>query len=144
MGLIKVQPFNAGPGKSGVSMSQGESHGRIFFRLGLTAAAQKDLFERVLDPGKDAIALTVTNARQQNHLMGIKIVPASDPGGLAVSGGPRGSVGLKLTPWRAGAGGKRPAVSLTIVNRQVQGGGISVKLPDWARPEPDIAEAARG
>lgn len=144
MGILKVQAFDAGPSKSGISIAQGETRGKLFFRLGLTAAAQEELFGRRLDAAKDAIGLLVTNDPQHRHLMGMKPVPADDPNGLTFSGGPHGSVSLKLTAWRANGGGKRPSVSLVVVNRQVEGGGISVKLPDWARPEPDVAAGARG
>lgn len=143
MGILKVKAFEAGPAKSGISIAQGESRGRTFFRLGLTSSAQQDLLGRHLDPEKDALALIVTNEPNLNHLMGIKVVPVGDANALSVSGGPHGSVGLKVAAWRSGGGGKRPAVSLVVVNRQVQGGGISVKLPDWARPDPDLSATAR-
>lgn len=143
MGIIKVQAFEAGPSKSGISIAQGESKGRVFFRLGITAAAQIELLGRLVDPNKDAISLIVTNDPGRNHLMGIRIVSAGDAAGIPVSGGPHGSVGMKLGPWRATGPGKRPPVSLIVINRQVEGGGISVKLPDWARPEIDIAAGAK-
>jgi len=143
MGLLKVKPFEAGPSKSGISLTQGESRGQAYYRLGMTAAAQEELLGRRVDPEADAIALTVTNDPKLHHLMGIRLVPVSDPNALSVSSAPHGSVGLKLAAWRSTGGGKRSPVSLVVVNRQVNGGGISVKLPDWARPEPDIAAAAR-
>lgn len=144
MGILKVQPFEAGPSKSGVSIGQGETRGRTFFRIGLTATAQKDLFGREIDPSKDALALVVTNEKNLNHLMGIRMVAADDPNGIPLSGGPHASVSLKVAAWRSNGGGKRAAASLSIVNREVKGGGISVKLPEWARPEVDIAASARG
>lgn len=143
MPLLKIEAFAAAPTKSGVSLKQGESRGRTYFRLGLSAAAQMDLFDRALDPEKDCVALTVTNEPNLNHLMGIRATTADDPAGLPISGGPHGSVGLKVTAWRGNGGGSRPAASLTVINRQVKGGGISVKLPDWARPEPDLSSKAR-
>lgn len=143
MGILKIQAFGAGPAKSGISMTQGEVRGKTFFRIGLTAACQTELFGIRLDPTKDAIALIVTNDKDVRHLMGIKIVPADDPAGLPFSGGPHGSASLKLAAWQSNGGGKRPAVSLVIANRAVNGGGISVKLPDWARPDADLSGIAR-
>lgn len=144
MGILKVHPFDAGPVKSGISFSQGSSRGRTFFRLGLTATAQKEFFGRQLEPAKDAITLVVNTEPTLNHLMGIKVSTRDDPNSLNIAGGPHGSVSLKALAWRSGGGGKRPSVSLVIVNHKVSGGGISVKLPDWARPEADVSAAARG
>lgn len=143
MGLIKVMPFCAGGAKSGVSIGQGETRGSPYFRIGLTAAAQEELFGCRLDPARDAVALTLSNDPKYLHLLGIKAVEASDPAALPISGGPRGSVGLKVVAWRVAAGDKRPPASLVVVNRQVAGGGISVKLPEWARPAPDPAAPSK-
>ena len=142
MGLIKVMPFVAGAAKSGVSIGQGETRGRQFYRIGLTGPAQDDLFGRRLDPARDAISLTLTNDPKYLHLLGIKLVGADDPAGLPISGAPHGSIGVKVAAWRPGSGDKRPPASMVIVNRQVAGGGISVKLPEWARPAPDLTASS--
>lgn len=143
MGILKVTAFEAGATSSGLSISQGETRGKTFFRLSITIAAQQELFGRPLDPAKDAISLLLTDDLKHYHLMGIKIVEMDDPTGLGIKGGARDSVFLKVATWRP-TEGKRPAASLAIINAQVNGGGISVKLPDWARPVPDRAAGVRG
>jgi hypothetical protein len=142
MGLLKVTAFDAGPKSSGISISQGETREKAFFRVSFTLAAQNEIFGRPLDSEKDAIAFTVTNDQKHCHLMGIKVVPVADDSGISLSRGVRGSVSVKLSPWRQ-AQGKRPAASLQIVNRTVNGGGISVKLPELARATPDLSDVAK-
>lgn len=142
MGLLKVQAFDAGPTSSGVSISQGETRSKAFFRIGMTAAAQLDLCGRALVIGKDALAFVLTDDPEHRHLMGIKLVPIADSDGVAVSGGIKGSISVKVLAWKP-ASGKHPAVSLPVINRQVVSGGFSVKLPDWAQPAADRGAAAR-
>lgn len=142
MGLLKVQLFDSGPSKSGVSISQGEVKGRTFFCIDLTEAAQTTYFGRRLDQNKDALTLTLTDDPKLLHLMGVKVVAVDDPTGLPFGGGIKGSIALRVETWKP-ASGKHPAAELKIINRQVQGGGISVKLPAWARPAADHAAAAR-
>lgn len=136
MGLLQIQTFEAGPSKSGISISQGETGGKTFFRIGLTLAAQMEFFGRKLDTEKDAIALTVTDDPKHLHLMGINVVLPDDPKALPLSGGIKDSIALRVATWKP-AQGKHPAAELKIINRQVAHGGISVKLPEWARPAPD-------
>ncbi len=143
MGLIKIVPFVAGATKSGVSIGHGEVRGRPFFRIGLTAHAQEDLFGRRLDPAKDAFAFTLSNEPKYLHLIGIKLVGVDDPAGLPISGGPRGSVGLKVVAWRPVADDKRSPASMVVVTRQTGTGGVSLKLPEWARPAPDPTAPSR-
>lgn len=140
MAILKIKAFSAGPTKSGLSISQGETRGLTFFRIGLTLAAQEEFFGRRLDPKKEGMALTLTDDRTHHHLMGIKVVAADDPNGIGLSNGTRDSVSIKVSPWRP-AEGKRPAAALSVINSKVEGGGISVKLPEWARPVPDVKGA---
>ncbi|MEO0859214.1 MAG: hypothetical protein AAFY65_01275 [Pseudomonadota bacterium] len=142
MGLIKVQPFQTGAKASGLSISQGESRGQTYFRIGLSEAAQVACFGKAVDPQGEGLAFTLTDDPKLLHLMGLRIVPTSDPSCVPVTPGVKGSVGAKVQPWRP-ANGKRPPASLSIVNLQVEGGGVSVKLPDWARPVADHAAAAK-
>lgn len=143
MAILKVAAFEAGPAKSGVSLSIGESNGRSYFRLGITAFAQTDLFGRAIDPAKDALKLVVNNDPQTRHLMGMAIVPCDDPQGIPVLGSMKDSVFCKLQPWN-GASGKRPAVALDIINRAVGNGMISVRLPEFAKPPAVHAPARKG
>ena len=136
MGLLKVQAFDAGPAKSGISISQGLSRGKTFFRIGLTAAAQEEFFGRSLSVERDALALVLTDDRKHHHLMGIKVVPADDPNGIPLASSMRDSVNIKVATWRPSQG-KHPAASLQVINSKVDGGSVSVKLPEWARPVPD-------
>jgi len=142
MAILQIKAFEAGPSASGVSMSQGVARGGTYFRVSVTADAQQGLFGRLLVLGKDAIALIVTDDPKLLHLMGVRVVGSSDSAGILAAGGPRGSVWIKVQPWRP-AEGKRPAASLPIINAKVEGGGISVKLPEWARPVRDHTKAAR-
>lgn len=142
MALLKIKAFDAGPQSSGFSISQGESRGKTFFRLGMTTKAQKEYFGRPLDLKKDAIKLIVNDEPKHHHLMGIRVVDVDDPSGIALSGGARGSVFAKLATWRS-AEGKRSAASLVVVNSKVRDGGVSVMLPEWARPTPDRSASVR-
>ena len=144
MPLLKVTAFDAGPSSSGVSMSQGETKGRAFFRIGLTEFAQQDLFGRCIDLKKEALKLVVNDDPKTRHLMGVGIAKIDAPDAIPLSGGPRGSVSCKVHPWNGGSGGKRPAVGLEVVNRQVSKDLVSVKLPEFARPPTNHAAAARG
>ena len=141
MGLIVVKPFDAETGKTGISFSQGESRGRAYFRLNMTADSQVKMFGRRLDPATDAIFLTVTNEANLNHLMGIKVVSLEATGALPIIGAVHGSIGLKVASWRPNKG-KMPSMALAIVNEQVAGGGFSVRLPEWARAIPDPRSAS--
>ncbi|KEP68819.1 hypothetical protein DL1_08520 [Thioclava dalianensis] len=136
MALLKITEFEAGPVSSGVSISQGETRNKTFFRIGLTEAAQAELFGRKLDPKTDALALTVTDDPKHLHLMGIRLVQRDDPSAIAINDGIKGSVNIRVGTWKP-AKGKHPAVSLEIINRAVKDGGFSVKLPEWARPAPN-------
>ena len=143
MPLLKVAEFEAGPAKSGVSMALGESKSRAFFRIGLTEFAQKDLFGRVIDPEKEALKLVVNNDPKTRHLMGIGIVSRDDPAAIRLVAGVRASVSCKVQPWN-GSGGKRPSVSLEVVNRHVGEDLVSVKLPEFAKPPAAQGIASRG
>lgn len=140
MPLLTVSMFETGSASSssGVSMSQGETRGKQFFRIGFTAAAQEELFGRTFDLEKDGLQLIVTNDKNLNHLIGFRLVDKEKADALPMTSSARGSCSLRVKPWRAVSAGKRKAVQLAIVNRQVQGGGISAKLPDWARPEVNL------
>lgn len=143
MGILKVEAFDVKIVSSGITMSGGTAKGGDFFRIGMNVDAQKRHFERVLNPQEHAFALTVTDMPQQRHLMGIKLVMLDEPGALPLASGARDSVFVKVKAWTP-TQGKRPAVSLTVVNQKVQGGGFSVKLPEWARPPVDPRERGKG
>ncbi len=137
MALLKVEAFSAGSSKSGVSLSQGTVRDNVYFRLGLTRAAQLEFFGKVFDPDKDQVALVLTNEANLKHLVGIHLCAPDAADGLQISGGVNGSVGLCLRPWCTTSPGKRPAVTLEVVNRKVSANTVSFKLPNWARPGAD-------
>lgn len=133
MALLKVTAFSTPPAKSGVSISVGQSQKNTYFRLGLTVAAQIDLFGHPLDTEKEALKLQIQNDPQWRHLMGIEVVEASDPEAIALFKSARDSVYFKLHPWVSNAS-KRPSASMPVENRSVAPNKISVKLPEFARP----------
>lgn len=136
MALLKVVEYQAGAATSGISISQGETKGNPFFRIGFTLAAQKEFFGEPLDPERHSMEFTVNDAPLHLHLMGIKVREAGALNGISLKSGTRSSVHVRVATWKP-AQGKHPSVELPIINRQVSAGGISVKLPDWARPAPD-------
>jgi len=136
MGILKVAPFDAPPTVSGLSIAIGESKGKPFIRIGISRAAQEAHFGRALVPGEDGIVLTLTDDPAHRHLMGVKPCGVSVPEALPLRSGSKGSVSLRVRPWLQVAG-KRPATAMPVVNAKVDGGGISVRLPDWAKPAAD-------
>lgn len=139
MGRVKVSAYVAGTGaaaKSGISISLNEArNGQQHIRIGITEAAQIEFFGGALDPKADAIELLLYNDPGSVHVMGLRRAEVAHEDGLPLHGGIKGALSLKLVPWRKVASGKRPAVSMPVVNRQA-GKMVSVKLPEWARLEP--------
>lgn len=131
--MLKIKPFEL-PAKatSGISISQGESRGRAFFRIGFTADAQKEHFGGQLTKD-DAIALSIDPKKNANHLLQIDLVEADAAEGVPLMASARSSVFVKLEPWVKSPGAKRPAEALTVVAK-LTANSIKVKLPEWARP----------
>ncbi|MBR9836993.1 MAG: hypothetical protein GYB50_03760 [Rhodobacteraceae bacterium] len=137
MGKVKVAAFVVGAAatKSGISISLAETKSGQFIRIGLSESAQKKFFGGALNPQTDALEIILDNEPRNVHLMGLKLSDVSDADAIGITPGIRGSISLKVLPWRKVAAGKRPATSLTVVNQQA-GKLVSVRLPEWAQPEP--------
>lgn len=136
MPKIKVAAFNAtAASRSGVSISVLESKAGQSIRIGLSAEAQAEFFGGPLTPGTDALEVELTDDPGAVHLFGLKLSAEGDPDALPISGSIKGSISLRLVPWRQLAPGNRPAVQMPVVNRR-KGEMVRVKLPEWARPEP--------
>lgn len=133
--MITAKQFQAPTSTgSGVTLSQGETKGLCFWRIGINAAAQKALFGRDLDPEHHAIILTVDPKPKERHVLCLKVVAASNAEGMSLKKLMRGSVGCKFSPWSSVAPGKRPAEGLSVILAAGKN-EAKVKLPDWARPE---------
>lgn len=138
MARVKVSAFvSSAVQKSGITIALCELKGGQHFRIGITAAAQAEFFGGPLNPEKDAIEIILDDQPGSVHLLGLKLSELSDADALAVSSGIKGAISLKVIPWCQVAPGKRPAVSLPVVN-QKKGEFVSVKLPEWARVKPRL------
>lgn len=135
MTLLKLRTFAPGNTSSGISLSLSQVATGQYIRIGITEAAQRDHFGRPLDPAKDTLKLSISDDPGKTHLMGIAVSDVQDPEALAISGAPRGSVSVRLMPWRTVPAGKMPARSMAIVTAP-KTGEVVVKMPEWARPEP--------
>lgn len=138
MAKVRVAAFVAGAGassKSGITLALAESKAGQYIRIGLSAAAQTEYFGGVLNPEKDALELILDDEPGSVHVMALRRASIEDESAMQLTGGIKGSISLKVVPWRKVAPGKRPGVSLVVLNRQA-GKLVSVRLPDWAKPEP--------
>lgn len=141
MPLLKVRPFVSSSAGIGITIAQSEKKGTVFFRIGLTRAAQERYFGGPIDPSSQGIVLVVNDDPKTRHLMGMRLEAPGSSDALPLGGGIRGSVSVKVMPWKP-AQGKHPAQAMVVVNEAVKGGGISVKLPEWARPAANLSAAA--
>lgn len=127
------QPKTGGAG-SGFTIALSELKSGQYIRVGITATGQKEHFGGPLDPEKDAIKLVLDTDHGKTHMMRIELADADEADALPLAGGIKGSVSVKVQPWRQVAAGKRPASALPLVNSEKQT-AVVVKLPEWARPE---------
>lgn len=125
-----LAPVSAG---TGVTISQGETKGQKFWRIGINAEAQKHLFNRQLDPAKDAFVFSVDPTASVRHILHISLTTVGDANGMSVERSMKGSVACKLTPWTDTSSGKRPAEGLSVIFSK-PGTSAKLKLPEWARP----------
>ena len=133
---ISPKPFTAtGVASSGITISLIATRNAQYIRIGLSAAAQALPFGGALNPDADAVAIELNTDAGKNHIMTIGVSSQSEPEGLQLSGGTRGSVSVKLQPWCAIPKGKLPAKSMPVIGGKSPS-HVLLKLPEWARPEP--------
>lgn len=133
--IINIKPFQPkSAAGTGISIALRDGKSGQYIRIGLTAAAQEAFFGGVLDPAKDAIRLTIDGDAKKRHLLLLAVSDPGDATAVPIVGGPRGSVAMRIEPYVQLAPGMRPAVQLPVTHRPKQG-EVSVKLPEWARPE---------
>ncbi|MGD1880831.1 MAG: hypothetical protein ACFB11_00735 [Paracoccaceae bacterium] len=131
---IKVQAFTSSTAaKPSATISLGESRSQQYIRIGMTASAQIEAFGHQLDAEKHGLAITVSDEPKSNHQIDIKLVPVSDPDAVPLKNSMHGSCFVKLVPWSKVAAGKRPAEHMKLLTKSAN--SISVRLPEWARPE---------
>ncbi|TMV09846.1 hypothetical protein FGK63_01890 [Ruegeria sediminis] len=136
MTLIQLKAFDQGQAAgSGISISLGQGRSGQFVRIGFTSAAQEAYLGGLLDPKKDALRLSIDDDASKHHLLRIEVADADEANAVPVSGGPRGSIALKVAPYCQVAPGKKPARQMAVSHAPKRG-EVVVKLPDWARPEP--------
>lgn len=143
MSIIKIIPFqpktSAG---SGISIALGDGKSGQFVRIGLSSAAQAEYFGGALDPTKDAIRLSIDSDAKKRHLLLLALADPEDADAIPLSGGVRGSISLRIAPYLQIAPGKRPSVQMPVTHRP-KAGEVSVKLPEWARPEIEKSGAGK-
>ncbi|MBR9765433.1 MAG: hypothetical protein GYB53_18395 [Rhodobacteraceae bacterium] len=131
---IYPQLFSGASARSGFSIAVSELRAGQFIRIGITALAQEKRFGGVLRPQSDALVLRLSSEPKDNHILQVILAELDEPNALPLAGGIKGSISLKLTPWRQIATGKRPAKELPVVGGQASK-SVLLKLPEWARPE---------
>lgn len=131
---IYPQLFSGASARSGFSIAVSEAKAGTFVRLGVTSAAQENYFGGVLRPQSDALVLRLSSDPKENHILKVALAELDEPNALPLTGGIKGSIGLKLTPWRQISSGKRPAKELAVIGSEANK-SVLLKLPEWARPE---------
>ncbi|MGK7663359.1 MULTISPECIES: hypothetical protein [unclassified Marinovum] len=133
MALVKILPATTVVEKSGITIAVSDGKAGQAIRLGVSELAQQKYFGRALDPAKDALELLLDDERGKVHVLGLRRCDRAAPAALTLRGGIRGSVSVSVMPWRQIAAGKRPSVAMPVLSTGEM--MVSVKLPEWARPE---------